>query len=146
MTMMPHVVRLAILAAADMIVRLALHFEPRDALFGNASELFLDALVLYWVYCVGVRLLNRVAAGGSADIDELSLHSARTNAVNIAAATACAAVVLALAAYIGARLRVASVGGPSLPIVALLIGVVDARVVADVVMERLVGDPTPSST
>jgi hypothetical protein len=77
------------------------------------------------------RLFKHFFTAGSEDDDESSPPSARTGMFTTAAITVCAAVVLALAAYIGARIRSAGVGGPSLPVLILLLGVVDARVVAD---------------
>jgi hypothetical protein len=133
-TVATHLVRLVVLAAADAVARLALHFEPHSALFDSAGELFVDAAALYWAYCAGADLFTRIFSADPDDVDESSRRAAGVNVFSTVTVTICATFVLAVTAFFGAKLRDANMGGPSLPVAVLLLGVFDARVVDEAVM------------
>jgi hypothetical protein len=127
----PHLIRLVVLLAANVVARLALQVESHEPLWDSVSALLLDASALYWVYCLGLDLRKHFSAADANDEDVAFSLSSPTPTITMAALTSSAAVVLALTAYVGARLQHARIGGPWLTVVALLIGVVDARAVAD---------------
>ena len=126
-----HVVRLIVLVIVGMVVQVGMHFEPHSAFAGFVAELFRDGLVLYWVYCVGVDLFKAVSGSHDEENESPTSTGWRTNVLTTAVRTCVAVVILVLAAVVGARFDATGVGLPWLPMVTLLAGVVDAKIMTD---------------